>query len=280
MKLSIRSQLAYTCPEGPCTFVFNLESAHLGAQTIEHESLTLSPDLECDHYQETGLGNRYTRCHLPNGDDLTVQYEACLTVSHLSGLVADIGETSPDCLPLSVLPFTYPSRYCQSDRLMRMAHSEFGYLQPGFQRVLAICNWISTRVEYLSGTTDSETSAYDTATERQGVCRDFAHLGIALCRALGIPARFVSVYALALPTQDFHAIFEAYLDGRWWLFDPTRLVPLDAVVRIGTGRDAADVAFATFWGMTELTEQIISVQRLDGDASDWDGSPVSQVSAP
>ncbi len=110
--------------------------------------------------------------------------------------------------------------------------------------------WIISR-----GSSHGSTSAYDTFTTRAGVCRDFAHLGITFCRALGIPARFVSAYGWKLEPQDFHAVFEAYLGGRWYLFDPTRLSPPEGIIRIGVGRDAADTAFATWYGALEERAQ-------------------------
>ncbi len=137
---------------------------------------------------------------------------------------------------------------------MRLTQYEFGDLKPGYSRVTAVCNWIHDNVTYLSLSTDPNTSAYDTATQRVGVCRDFAHLGIAFCRALNIPARFVSAYAYGLQPPDFHACFEAYLGDRWYLFDPTRLAPQTGIVRIGTGRDAADVSFATFFGGVQMEQ--------------------------
>ena len=134
-------------------------------------------------------------------------------------------------VPLSELPmelFTYlsPSRYCQSDKLQRFAHDTFSELPAGYQRVAGICNWIREYVTYEIGSTTPVTSAFDTVTERVGVCRDFAHLAVALCRAMSIPARYVSAYALGLVPPDFHAAVEAYLRGPrgegWYLFDPTR----------------------------------------------------------
>jgi transglutaminase-like putative cysteine protease len=161
-------------------------------------------------------------------------------------------------LPLEALVFLYPSRFCQSDLLARFAMREFTNIESGFERLTRICNWIYEYVEYLQGTTNSSTSAFDTATQRAGVCRDFAHLGIALCRALGIPARFVSAYAYGLNPPDFHAHFEAFLGGRWILADPTRLSPQSSFVRIGQGRDAADTSFATIFGNAILTEMQLS----------------------
>jgi transglutaminase-like putative cysteine protease len=132
-----------------------------------------------------------------------------------------------------------------SDKLAQFAICEFAGVPRGHSRVSTICGWIYQNIEYRS---DSETTAVETLVQRVGVCRDFAHLGIAFCRALGIPARFITCYAFGLSPPDFHAVFEAYLDGRWWLFDATRQAALDGVVRIGLGRDAAEVAFATPFG--------------------------------
>ena len=139
------------------------------------------------------------------------------------------------------MQYLYPSRYCESDMLVRLALQEFGGAAPGFERVTQICNWIHAHVEYLHRATNPMTSAYDTATERAGVCRDFAHLAIAFCRALAIPARFVSGYAFNLYPCDFHACFEAFLGNSWYFFDATRLVPQSGFIRIGTGRDAGYV---------------------------------------
>jgi transglutaminase-like putative cysteine protease len=131
---------------------------------------------------------------------------------------------------------------------VRLAQHEFGKLQHGFSRVTAICNWIHDNVEYLRGSTNPLTSAYDTATERAGVCRDFAHLAIAFCRAVLIPARFVAGYAYSLQPPDFHAYFEAYLNRAWYIFDSTRLAPQTGLIRVGSGHDAADTSFATIFG--------------------------------
>jgi transglutaminase-like putative cysteine protease len=155
-------------------------------------------------------------------------------------------------LPMEFFPYLAPSRYCQSDKLLRFASATFCQWPPGYQRVAGICNWIRDYVSYEPGSTNPMTSAFDTVTERVGVCRDFAHLAIALCRALAVPARYVTAYAHGLVPPDFHATFEAYLRGPegdgWYLFDPTRMVSADQVVRIGVGRDAADIAFCSAFG--------------------------------
>ena len=154
-------------------------------------------------------------------------------------------------LPTETLLYTLPSRYCQSDRLVAMASDLFGEVAPGFARVQTICNWINEHITYQYGVSDAGTSAYDTATQRIGVCRDFAHLGIAFCRALNIPARYVSGYCLGLDPPDFHAYFQAFLDGRWVSFDATERQPRPALVQIAVGRDAADCAWSTFYGYGE-----------------------------
>jgi transglutaminase-like putative cysteine protease len=119
---------------------------------------------------------------------------------------------------------------------------------------------VKGHVEYVGGTTTSQTSAYDTATQQVGVCRDFAHLTIAFCRALNIPARYATGYAYGLdPPSDFHAYVEAYLGNRWFTFDPSQMAPRTGVVRVGTGRDAADVSFATIFGPATMSEMKIAV---------------------
>ena len=205
---------------------------------------------------------------------VTVRYSAEVEVTHRVEAGTEIPEIAPANLPSDVVPYLYPSRYCESDMLVRMALKEFGALQSGFSRVTGVCNWIHDNVEYLRGTTNPMTSAYDTATERAGVCRDFAHLAIAFCRAMAIPARFVAGYALHLDPPDFHACFEAYLGGRWYFFDATRLVPQTGFVRIGTGRDAADTSFATIFGPVTFRGMSIRMEQTGGEPAAFTTSAV------
>jgi len=155
-------------------------------------------------------------------------------------------------LPPEVIGYIYPSRYCQSDRLVKMAINEFGQLWQGHSRVQAIQDWVRRHVSFTSNTSNSNTSAVDTMIEQVGVCRDFAHLMIALCRAVNIPARFATGTDYGadpvLGPPDFHAYVEVYLGDRWYIFDPSGTAIPMAFVRFGTGRDAADVAFATIFG--------------------------------
>ncbi|MEL6501935.1 MAG: transglutaminase family protein [Cyanobacteria bacterium J06623_1] len=244
------------------TFIFNIRALENNYQKILKQNLSISPDFEREEYLEPDRQNSYFRLSVPEGK-LKIAYQATVDLSHQEDNINRITETSPAQLPLKIFPYLYPSRYCQSDRLMKFAQDEFGDCKPGYAKVQAICDWIYHKIDYISGSSDSETSAYDTAIERAGVCRDFAHLGIAFCRALSIPARFVSAYAWQLQPPDFHACFEAYLGDRWYLFDATRLAPTNGLVRIGTGRDAADAAFATVFGAIQLNSMDVYIDLLD-----------------
>jgi transglutaminase-like putative cysteine protease len=259
MQFSVASQLFYDVRE-TTVFVLNVEAAALRNQKILSENLVLSPAVALDRHVLEG-GTRLVRAVVEPGV-FEVAYVATIELEMHDADPASVSETPVAELPLEVMPFLNPSRYCQSDMLARFAHREFGSLPPGHQRVTAICNWIYENVDYLSGTTNSQTSAYDTMVQRAGVCRDFAHLGIAFCRALAIPARFASAYAWKLNPPDFHAVFECYLDGQWYLFDPTRKAALQGLVRIGVGRDAADAAFATLHGEVEMTGMTVSIEPV------------------
>jgi transglutaminase-like putative cysteine protease len=248
---------------GPSAFIFNVSVVNNLFQRILTEAFTTEPQLQIEESRSPIEEKRLHRLSADAGP-LRVQYSATVELSHYVQPADSVPETPPGALPADVVPYLYPSRYCEADILVRLAQHEFGKLQPGFSRVTAICNWIHDNVEYLRGSTNPHTSAYDTATERAGVCRDFAHLAIAFCRALAVPARFVAGYAYALEPADFHAYFEAYLDGRWYIFDPTRLAPQSGLIRIGTGRDAADTSFATLFGPVSFSSMKVTMEPTDG----------------
>lgn len=233
-------------------FIFHLQVAHHPWQTIHEESLEVSSHLAIQQYEDEKQLNRLFRISAPKGL-VELRYRACVSVDMPYRDPAfremDIVE-----LPSEVLPYLLPSRYCESDLLSGMAQRTFGKIPRGFDRVEAICDWIKTNIAYEVGSSQASTTARDVLANRAGVCRDFAHLGVALCRALNIPARFVFGYAeFEDPPPDFHALFEAYVGNQWVLFDATRMVPLEKIVRIGTGTDAKDVAFATIYGDVRMT---------------------------
>lgn len=275
MRFSLGCELDYTI-EQPTTLILNIEPMRGAQQHVLSERLTLTPSIQSEAHQAKESSNLYRRVLVWPGT-LRIRYEAEVETMPKAFDPAGIYEVPVAQLPLDVLPYLYPSRYCESDKLARFAWREFGNVGVGHERVTAICNWIFQRVDYVAGVSQSATSAQDTFSERAGVCRDFAHLGISFCRALGIPARFVSAYGWQLQPQDFHAVFEAYLGGRWYLFDPTRLCPVDGIVRIGIGRDAADTAFVTFYGQVQSAPKSVWIEPIDGAdrGRDWTTAAVS-----
>lgn len=267
MRFKLGCKLTYeTQAETP--FVFNIEAARFAGQVVEEESLRITPEVQPDRWTMPESGNAYFRVVPPAGP-LTIEYQARVRAEPVLEDPAAVTEIPPGQLPLEVFNHLWPSRYCQSDRLERFARSTFGALSPGYARVNGVCNWINTYVTYEGGVSDAMTSAFDTVTQRAGVCRDFAHLAIALCRAMGIPARYVSAYAFRLYPPDFHAVFEAYLrgpnGGGWYLFDATRMADPAGIVRIGVGRDAAEVAFCSPFGPVGFGKPEVWIEA-DGNA--------------
>lgn len=263
MRFAVRSSLEYEV-ETPSVFILNVEAAALRRQRILSEKLVLTPGYPIERFAEDEGGSRFLRV-LAEPGRFHVSYEGEVEVDMMDADPAYIGEVPVGELPLDILPYLNPSRFCQSDLLGRFARREFGDIAPGHGRVTEICNWIHDHVDYERGTSDAQTSAYDTMVLRAGVCRDFSHLGISFCRALNIPARFASGYAWQLDPPDFHAVFEAYLGGEWYLFDATRQAALQGLVRIGVGRDASDAAFATIYGDAEFKGMSVGIEALDED---------------
>jgi transglutaminase-like putative cysteine protease len=178
-----------------------------------------------------------TRLHVADGvptGKLVVDYATVVT---------SLAEP-PEVRPIDLVRYLRPSRYCESDRLGPVAMAEFAGLS-GTQLLAAMSSWVGTRLGYVPGSSRPIDGAVATLLARQGVCRDFAHLVIAFLRACDVPARLVSVYAPGLDPMDFHAVAEAYVDGHWSAVDATCLAPRSTMVRIATGRDAADTAFMT-----------------------------------
>ena len=159
-------------------------------------------------------------------------------------------------LPAEVIGYLFPSRYCESDRLEMFANRRFQAGSAGDQ-VLMMADWIYQNFTYMPGVSNTTTTATDTVLDRQGVCRDYAHVLISLARAVGIPARMVSVYAPGLMPPDFHAVVEVWLGGTWHLIDPSRMAREESFVRIAYGRDATDISFMTIFGAADLLNQSV-----------------------
>jgi len=262
MKFSITAILNYNVIEAS-TLILNIHPSSKN-QKILHESFLVAGKQQTAELANGTEGTRLIRSSVDVAGALNYSYAGLVdnswhTVNFENVEEMPVSEFSPE-----ILTYLYPSRYCQSDKLFRFANHQFGNVENPFEKVLAVAEWINKNVEYLSGSTNAETSAYDTVTQQAGVCRDFAHLGIALCRALTIPARYCSVYAYQLQPQDFHACFEVYLNGHWVLFDATRLVPLNGLVKIAVGRDAADTATANIFGNIQLDSMVVNSQLTEG----------------
>jgi transglutaminase-like putative cysteine protease len=266
----IRFDLAITLDYqvvAPTDFVFIIQPTHTAYQRVTWERLVTEPALRCEEEAHGHPANRNLRVHAEAGA-FQLRYEAIVDLVHHFALPADIREVPIAELPAPVLQYIYPSRYCQSDRLLDVARQEFGTMKPGYERVEAIRAWVQDRTRFQIGSSHPGTSAVDTYQCATGVCRDFAHLMISMCRALNIPARFATGIDYgadpALGPTDFHCYVEAYLGDRWYLFDPSGISPRMGLIRIGTGRDASEVAFATIFGTVQWTMPRISI-RAEGD---------------
>lgn len=261
-------QLQYDVLETGTDFIFNIQAARTRHQYVCSERLQISQAVLPWTYLDPVTHGRYLRLQAGAGP-LRVSYDATVDISHHRVAPDQVGEVRVANMPGQVLPYLYPSRYCESDRLNAFAIQQFGQLPQGYCRVVAILEWVQQHVRFASNTSDSNTSAFDTLTSRQGVCRDFAHLMIALCRALNIPARFATGIDYgadpALGPQDFHAYVEAYLGQRWYLFDPSGTAIPMGFVRLATGRDAADAAFATIFGAVHSLAPLIKIDAVADD---------------
>lgn len=204
--------------------------------------------------------------------------EAELTLRYTAQITGDPGTaaaSAPDDVTAGeLLEYLRPSRYAESDRLAATARSEFGTLR-GFDLAGAVTEWVRVRLAYVPGASRHTDGAVETILARAGVCRDFAHVVVALLRALDVPARITSVYAPGLAPMDFHAVAEAWVDGAWHVLDATGLAPRSAILRIATGRDAADTAFLSSYGAPIWMRRLEVLTGVDGDLPSDDGrSPV------
>jgi transglutaminase-like putative cysteine protease len=256
---------------GPSEFFFQIEAARIPEHTILSESFEVTPSIAVPReYLPPNSHNRSLRVHAEAGTT-TIVYRARV-VRRFDEPDRSAPELTIAELPDEVMQYLLPTRYCESDVLSGMAQRTFGNAPRGYARVEAIVAWIRQHITYQVGQSDVTTTARDVLANRVGVCRDFAHVGITMCRALNIPARFVVGYVeFDEPPPDFHAIFEAYLGGKWILFDPTGLAPVENVVRIASGPDAMDVAFATIYGPARMTDiqpkicEVVSDGRLQAE---------------
>lgn len=229
---------------------------------------TLPAGVELPDPERDSHGNRFRRLLLPAGS-VGVEYSAVAAApAALDPVPGDAPQERVEALPAEVLQYLLPSRYCESDRLLDLAWAEFETVPPGAPRVQAVCDWVHGHLSFRYGSTDVHASACTVLEGKEGVCRDFTHLAVALCRALTIPTRYAFGYLPDIevaPTDDpmdFAAWMEVYLGGTWWTYDPRNNARRIGRTVIGRGRDAADVAMITSWGPVELRSMTVTAEPV------------------
>ncbi|TAH19161.1 MAG: transglutaminase family protein [Cytophagales bacterium] len=260
MKLKTRCQLEYySTQETPLILLLQLFRGL--PYVIIEETLTIEPAILIRRYVDT-YGNSCLRLITPIGK-LVISTSAIVQAEEYIAVDIDAKFTLIQDLPDEAIVYLLPSRFCESDKLNSLAFSIIqNIFNSGYQMVAAICQWVNRNIKYEHNTSTSITSALDTLSSQHGVCRDLSHLAIALCRSINIPARFVVGYLYLLRPMDLHAWFEVYLDGKWYTFDATQLTLTGGRVVLAYGRDAADVAIATYFGNIQLQNMEVSVEKI------------------
>ena len=264
MKFKIDVELNYQI-EADSTLILNIHVLKTAKQKIISESFESSLPLDVEEFTSLQGEHRSVRLAIPKTKNITITYKAEVENRYVLKDCTHVPELKIDQLNPEIFLYLYPSRYCPSDKLYNFTNNLFGHIVSDFSKVIAITEWIYKNIKYRGGASNSQTSALETLTEQVGVCRDFAHLGITFCRALTIPARYFTCYAYQLKPQDFHACFEAYINGSWIIFDATRLAPLNGMIKIASGRDAADSAFGNLFGEINYKSSKIACEYL-GDS--------------
>lgn len=248
------------------------------SQHIEKEQLSFEPHVAMEEHED-GHGNLVQRFVLPPGE-MRIRHDALVSVPSEPENACALDQPIPIAeLPFDLLRYTLPSRYCDSDKLRDFAFEKFGQVPHGLQRVQAICDWVHRNVEYRWGAGSPTTAAGDIIAQGFGVCRDFAHAAIALCRAFNLPARYVVGHvpdvAFVDPgsPMDFHAYFQVFIGGRWLNYDARFNVPRIGRIRIASGLDAVDGAFSTLYGAADLVWFNVWAYQVDPAEVDL-GEPI------
>jgi transglutaminase-like putative cysteine protease len=233
----------------------------------EPDTLVIDPPSEIDCYNDT-FGNRCCRFLAPAGNvrlsNSTLIYDTGLP----DAVNPQAREVPVQNLPADVLRYLLNSRYCEVDRMSHIATELFGSVAPGWNRVQTVCSWVHDKVTFGYEFANPTKTALDVFTERRGVCRDFQHLAVTMCRALNIPARYVTGYLgdIGVPPSptpmDFSAWLQVYLEDRWWTFDARHNQPRIGRVLIAVGRDASDVAITTSFGMANLKQFVVVTEEV------------------
>lgn len=255
MKLNIESQLSYRF-RGPTDLLLQVEVARMSGQDVSSDALFTS---KVEGFRRiTGEAALGKRAWMRAEGLLDLTYKAEVQITRPDPNLPKMEAAAPGNLTAEATSFLMPSRYCPSDEFQAFVAAEFGGLSGG-ALIMALRDWIEDAFTYVPGASGPGTTARDTFVQRQGVCRDYSHVMIALARASGIPARMASVYAPYVDPPDFHAVTEVWLEDSWHLLDATGMAKPSQMAVIGVGRDAADVSFLTSFGPAEFVFQQVSV---------------------
>jgi transglutaminase-like putative cysteine protease len=259
MKLKVACQLDYDSKEN-APLILMLRPQNGSEQKLIEENYLLTPNIPIVEYQDV-YGNLCQRMIAPLGK-LNIKTSFVFEVKEELETNFEATFVPVEKLPNEAIIYTLPSRYCESDKLSNLAFEIVENLPLGYAQVEAIRLWVKNNLTYEYGRSSSSTSAFDVSISKTGVCRDFTHLCLALCRALNIPARMVVGYLYDLKPMDLHAWFEAFVGDKWYSFDATQASPKGGRVVIAYGRDANDVAFASQFGEMELMNMYVSVEEI------------------
>lgn len=262
MPISIHTQFDFTLPE-PTDVLLQFEAAAIPEQHILETDTRISASEFFSRVPSQDLIGE--RMWVRAEGRFEVAYTAKVEVDRFLPNLHGLARMQPHLLPGEAVQYLFDSRYCPAERFCEFVSDEFGGSDGG-ARIVALCEWIAKHFTYTPGSSDATTTALDTFIARRGICRDYAHLMVTLARASSIPARFVSVYAPGVEPPDFHAVAEVFLadptiegGGAWHLVDATKMAQAAQIVKIGVGRDAADVSFLTSFGRSEFGDKQVSV---------------------
>jgi len=270
IRIRVGYELQYDFPQPtPLILILNVHFTRVSDLEIP-DHVVLSPSVPISGYRD-GFGNWCSRLVAPVGR-MNISTESVVKDSGLPDpVVSDARQVNVEDLPEEALVFLLASRFCDSDRLLDLAWTLFGTTEPGWPRVQAVCDFVHRHIAFGYEHARVTRTASEAYQEGRGVCRDYAHLAVAFCRALNIPARYCTGYLsdigtpLPHPPGDFAAWFEAYLGGGWHTFDPRNNVPRIGRVLLARGRDAADVAIATTFGPNTLLNFRVWTEEISGE---------------
>jgi transglutaminase-like putative cysteine protease len=267
MQIRLGYELVYECPQPtPMLLVLNVHHSRV-ADLVVPDRLVTDPPIPVHGYHD-GFGNWCSRIIAPTGQ---TRLSASGIINHTGeadAIAIDAQQHAVPELPDDTLVFLLGSRYCETDRLAEIAWSLFGGTPLGWARVQAICDYVHQHIVFGYEHARASRTAWEAFCDRTGVCRDYAHLAVALCRCLNIPARYCSGYLgdIGVPASDapmdFAGWFEAFVGGAWYTFDPRNNVPRIGRVLIARGRDAADVAITTTFGPNRLAHFSVQTEQL------------------